>query len=352
MEKLDLNRRSRSMDLKKANHGLDKVRIVERPGYKNLYLRAFLPAKDGSGISRQLINTDCRVNGAGLTKAKALAKRLDSELTLGTFEWSAWGYVPKVESGTIEAFLEQKRSQISESSIKTQYEAVLKWIDTKEITTEYLVKLIRERSKDHSKNRKTYTMVLTQLARYLGLDDRPIKAIAGKYRPRPIDSSELPSDSRIVEIWESIGDSWKWIYGMMATYGLRPHETFKVDVSTENDQLIARVRNDTKTGSRIVLPLPNDWTKLFNLETIVYPDIILEGRDNRRLSERISLKFREKRVPHTPKALRHAYSCRGARLGIGPDVMARLMGHSVTVHCSTYQNALALEAYQEIFKKL
>lgn len=340
------------MDLDRGNKGLERVRIIERTGYKHLYLRAFLPKKEGEGISRQLINTECLATPAGLTKAKALAKKLDSELALGQFKWSQWGYIPKVESGTIEAFLEQKRSQISESSIKTQYEAVLKWIDTKEITTEYLVKVIRERSKDHSKNRKTYTMVLTQLARYLGLDDKPIKAIAGKYRPRPIESSELPSDSRIVEIWESMSDSWKWIYGMMATYGLRPHETFKVDVSTENNQLIARVRNDTKTGSRIVLPLPNDWTKLFNLESIVYPDIILEGRDNRRLSERISLKFREKRVPHTPKALRHAYSCRGARLGVGPDVMARLMGHSVTVHCSTYQNALALEAYQEIFKKL
>jgi integrase len=194
-------------------------------------------------------------------------------------------------------------------------------------------------------------MVIAQLARFLELDDKRIKAIAGSYKPKPVDPAELPGDEEIIAIWETMG-VWKWVYGMMATYGLRPHETFKVDLRKENSQLIATVKNDTKTGSRIVLPLHNSWTDLFSLETIVYPNIILDGRDNRRLSERISLRFREKRVPHSPKALRHAYSCRGARLGIGPDVMARLMGHSISVHCSTYQNAISLAQYQEILKKV
>jgi len=340
------------MDLEKANQGLDKVRIIRRPGYKNLYLRAFLPNKEGGGISRQLINTDCRTHAAGLAKAKALAKKLDAELALDKFKWSNWGYSPKTELSTIESFAEQKRSQIAESSFNAQYAAVLKCIEARDVTTEYLVRLIREKTADHSKNRKTYCMVCAQLARHLKIDDGPIKAIAGKYKPKPVNPSDLPSDEEIVKIWEQLSSNWKWIYGMMATYGLRPHETFKVDLSKENDQLIARVRDDTKTGSRVVLPLPNSWTSLFNLEKVVYPNIILEGRDNRRLSERISLNLRDKRISHTPKALRHAYSCRGARLGIGPDVMARLMGHSITVHCSTYQNALALAHYQEIFKNL
>lgn len=338
------------MDLSKVNQGLDRVRIIERKGYKNLYLRAFLPDKEGEGTSRQLIKLNCRVTVAGAMVAKALAKKLDSDLALEKFSWADWGYSPTVSKTSLEKFVEEKRSQISESSFNAQYAGVLKHIDESRIGIDYFVELIREKTRDHTKNRKTWCMVIAQLARFLELDDRRIKAIAGSYRPKPVDPAELPGDEEIIAIWETMG-VWKWVYGMMATYGLRPHETFKVDLKRENSQLIATVKNDTKTGSRIVLPLHNSWTDLFSLETIVYPNIILDGRDNRRLSERISLRFREKRVPHSPKALRHAYSCRGARLGIGPDVMARLMGHSISVHCSTYQNGISLAQYQEILSK-
>jgi integrase len=189
------------------------------------------------------------------------------------------------------------------------------------------------------------------VAEYLGLDPKPIRAIAGKYQAKPVDPSDLPNDEQILEIWEGIGPYWQWVYGMMATYGLRPHECFHVDTELRQGTLIAKVSKNTKTGARIVLPLPGEWCDRFGLANKRMPNVITEEKDNRRLSGRISLRFRQKQIPHTPKALRHAYSCRGARYGIQPDVMARMMGHSISVHCKTYQSAISLTQYQEVFKK-
>lgn len=342
--------------VRKANEGLTHCRIVVRPGYRTFYLRAKVPPKDGIGEpKRQFIKSPCNLTPAGLKGIIARAKRLDSDLSLGIFSWDDWGGTTKksTTSGWLDDFLDLKRSQIQESSLNTQYVPVIRRIRELKgtITTDKLVDLIKQNTDDHSKNRKTYCLVLSQLAMYGGLDPLPIKAIAGKYKPTPVNPAELPTDEQIVGLWESLSSNWKWIYGMMATYGLRPHETFKVSLSRENNTLLARVHPDTKTGARVVLPLLERWTEQFNLEQVVYPNIILEGRDNRRLSERISLAFRQQNVPHTPKALRHAYSCRGAHYGIQPDVMARMMGHSISVHCATYQNAISLAQYQDIFRK-
>ena len=183
------------MDLSKANKGLDRVRIIEREGYKNLYLRAFLPNKAGDGISRQTINTKCRATPAGATVARALAKKLDSELALNKFRWEGWGYSKPVAKSSLEEFIEQKRSQINESSFNSQYVGVLKHIDESKMSADYFVALIREKSSDHTKNRKVWCMVLAQLARFLEMDDTRIKAIAGSYRPKAVDPAALPDDT-------------------------------------------------------------------------------------------------------------------------------------------------------------
>ncbi len=340
--------------LERANKGLSHCRIVLKPGYQTLCLKATLPPKPGQEGKRrqQIISIKCKATGPGLKVAKAHAQRLDSELALNRFAWENWGYRQKqaAQSRPLDGFIAIKRSQIQPSSLSL-YLPIVGQIEQLggELTTEQLVALVRDRSEDHSKNRKTWCQVCAQVAEYLGLDPKPIRAIAGRYQAKPVNPSDLPTDDQIIEIWEGMGEHWQWFYGMMATYGLRPHECFHVDTEVRQGTLIANVRKETKTGARIVLPLPGEWCDRFNLASKRLPDIITEGRDNRRLSERISLRFRDKQVPHTPKALRHAYSCRGARYGIQPDVMARMMGHSISVHCKTYQAAISLTQYQAVF---
>jgi hypothetical protein len=65
--------------------------------------------------------------------------------------------------------------------------------------------------------------VLSQFAK---LDYDP-SLLAEKYSPKRVSPRDLPDDRTVAEIGLSIKNSaWRWIYGMMATYGLRNHEVF------------------------------------------------------------------------------------------------------------------------------
>ena len=70
-------------------------------------------------------------------------------------------------------------------------------------------------------------MVFRQLAKFAGIQV-DLKDIKGNYKPKPVNADDVPSDDEIEAIWESIASpGWRWVYGMLATYGLRPHEVFR-----------------------------------------------------------------------------------------------------------------------------
>ena len=61
---------------------------------------------------------------------------------------------------------------------------------------------------------------------------------------------DLPTDELIERIWAKIPNkSWKFVFGLMATYGLRNHEVFFCDLSslTNFGDKIVRVLPTTKT---------------------------------------------------------------------------------------------------------
>jgi hypothetical protein len=50
---------------------------------------------------------------------------------------------------------------------------------------------------------------------------------------------------------------------MLATYGLRPHEVFRLDVTRYNRKTeVLRVADETKTGTRLVYPCPASWREI------------------------------------------------------------------------------------------
>ncbi|NDJ19951.1 hypothetical protein [Myxacorys almedinensis] len=77
--------------------------------------------------------------------------------------------------------------------------------------------------------------------------------------------------SRYLEWRDRIpNSSWQWIYGMLATVGLRPHEAFNC---TFLDALTLQVHQQTKTGSRITRAIQPEWVELWNLTQIDRPEI-------------------------------------------------------------------------------
>ncbi len=160
-----------------------------------------------------------------------------------------------------------------------------------------------------------------------------LKALKQGYSPKEILPENLPTDEQILNIWASIqSPAWRWVYGMLATYGLRPHEVFRLDIQRYNQSTkVLRVLDETKTGARLVYPCPTYWRERFELWNVQYPDIKLEGKNNNDFGEKVSHEFRKQKIPHNPYALRQAWCIRTALLGVPDAIAAKWAGHSVAV---------------------
>jgi integrase len=148
----------------------------------------------------------------------------------------------------------------------------------------------------------------------------------------------VPTDAEILGWVNGAPEPVRWYWGMMATYGLRPHE---IEGATLIERDLCQVTDGTKTGFRTVVPLPREWVKRFGLrERRLRPR--LEGRSNRpdAVSKWLNKELRRQGLPWRPYALRHAYAARlwregGSRLDL--YTAARLMGHTATQHAKTYR---------------
>jgi integrase len=107
---------------------------------------------------------------------------------------------------------------------------------------------------------------------------------------------------------------WGWVFAMIATYGLRPHEVWHIDGLPDADGLItigvaARHIKVTKTGFRAAVPLPPAWVEIAPAE----------GR-------------------------RHAYAIRARETTTWSYAdVAAVMGHSTEVHRRTYLSEISGE---------
>ena len=187
---------------------------------------------------------------------------------------------------------------------------------------------------------------------------------------------------------------WQFLYGLLAIYGLRIHETWNIknwsspvtlkngdwlaiandtrntDDKNENDKYIYQqykgnkitipaildpnnteyllcIGHETKTGYRVAFPLSpsnHDWIKEFNLlQPLNLPDIPdplkYTGKNNEggfACSNATCRWFKDKKYGFTPHALRHAYNIRGHKLGVNQKVLCDSLGHGLQMNSSTY----------------
>ncbi len=75
-------------------------------------------------------------------------------------------------------------------------------------------------TKPDSRKRQSAVRAITALCKFAGMDVN-FKHLKGNYRPR---DRYIPNDSEIMEAWCQLdGTHWQWLYGMIATFGLRSH---------------------------------------------------------------------------------------------------------------------------------
>jgi hypothetical protein len=204
---------------------------------------------------------------------------------------------------------------------------------------------------------------------------------------------------------------YRFIYGIMATYGIRAHEFFNVlnwhqpiDISSnewvtidsdandatddeygsdairfdkkrivpaffdrENDEPILVISNDTKTGKRLAVPLSpkgDNWIERFNLKDglkipgVTNPAELNFGGTTNGTNGIVNY-FSAKGIggirwdlagikPFTSHKLRHAYTHRGRCLGFNAWKLAQSQGHTLTTADKYYAKGLQGERTKEM----
>ena len=378
-----------SGDLTRINASLaaDGIRLrIEQRGRK-LNLRGPLPCRSVSGRIRvQRLSLGLPADADGLQEAERTLQLVDLQLRRQQFRWSQWTAVPRAAQQQPagdhsaasdrldqqlerfeQAFFKDPRRRRAPAGSRTTWTAAyrpyLRRLQTLAqehnlpLGTELLGITLMSYS-DGSRSRQQCATALQALANHSHLplpDDW--RAQAGGYGLHRARFRSLPTDGEILEACLRIPNrSWRLVFGLMATYGLRNHEVFFSDLSSlacGGDRVI-RVLPITKTGEHQVWPFHPEWVERFTLhllgegvETLPPVCTDLQRTTLQQVGRRVSEQFRRYGLPLTPYDLRHAWAVRTIHIGLPDTVAARMMGHSVAIHTRTYHHWITRRDQQQ-----
>jgi integrase len=303
-----------------------------------LYLLARVPRRDGQpGLQQTRIALRMDDTPVNRRSAAKQLETLNKQLAAGTFEWGYWSDDQPSGITWREAIKRLHRARVvlgrtSETTWEINYMGRLRQIKPGATVTSESIAAALGRYDRSTCSYKELFYLLRQIAK--------LAAVPFPEVPLPTYNQAqlvaVPSDEEIIA-WVEASGAASWYFGMMATYGLRPHEV-------EGAQLIEKdycqVAEATKTGFRTVVPLPREWVERFNLHDRRLRPGGVKGERPDAVSKWLHKQLRRLDLPWRPYALRHAYAGRlwregGSRLDV--FTAARLMGHTPTQHAKTYR---------------
>lgn len=358
--------------LRLANHRLKSGRIGVSIQLRNnrLYLRATLPPKPGSSHKKahqQEISLSIYANAEGIKQAEAEAKKIGALLACREFSWEHYlkeqNVIQVIEeiktiAELVKAFEEyyfslRARNPKSETTWKGDYLKVYRTLPQGSPLTNEIIKKALLTTEPDTRTRKRFCMALGILAKFAGIElNFDPRTLSGSYSQKSVNPRELPSDEDIIYWFHHIYNPyWQWAYGMIATYGLRLHELFNLDLVAYREckepwglQVL-----DGKTGPRLVYPYYPQWVKEFSLTDIRLPKIT--GKNNSDKGHRVTEFLFDAKIPFTGYSLRHCYSRRCFEAGFQPDFIAKMMGHSLDMTTTVYRAFWAEEVYKNVYLK-
>jgi len=366
----------------------DKIKVNLKRIGDTVVMVATLPLKPGDthpqGRSHKQYNLT--VNGKGfpfnldgLAEADMAARQLGKRMATRTFDWKE-EYLGKQVPPVIEKpksigellaefekqyFLTRKRNRQSESTFTHKLLGVLKR-SLSDLEKPLSDKVLEETINSTPAGTSTRFGLVSALSVFCKTFKYQFdfKGYKNGYKPK---ERQIPTDDEIVESFylftpnkrgtHSQYQAYQWIYGMLATYGLRPHEVFAVDLdkflATANKEKVLyldeSLTDGIKTGSRVVFPLHPEWVDLFDLKN---PKPLKSVGNLKSKGSRITDVFNSTKIPFNPYDLRHAYAIRGHVLGMPLKAMADNMGHSVEMHTRTYQKYMSLDTRKEVYNQV
>ena len=321
-----------------------------------LHLRATLPPRPGSQQDRhsqQRVYIGVPANPAGLRRAEKEARIVGALLAAGEFEWSRYDKpdgTPPGSCGDWVRKFEQWYLEVKGGRLETWKGDYVKGLAglarSVPLSPVALEKAILS-TKPNTKSRQRACLAVGSLAKFAGVrfDAAPFR---GSYSPSKVAVRNVPSCAAIAEYRNRLTNpAWRWVYGMLATYGLRNHEVFKTDLT---DFPIVQVAEDTKTGFREVWPCYPEWADDWGLSNVQLPPIKLD-RTNQQIGNSVT-SYLSPKLPFVPYDLRHAWAVRTVAFGWPDALSAQQMGHSLTVHNRTYQRWISKRDHQKVYDLL
>jgi integrase len=331
-----------------------------------LYVRSSLfPPKPGSDKEkphRQEVSLGAYANPAGLKYAEEQAKLIAGQLATRTFEWEPWLNSPP-PSETVAYWISELKVEVlsgaAEITWRKDYESVLCKLPQDEPLKAWMLRKAIAEHPPNSKGRKRSAMACGRLAKLAGLEDANFSKLAGSYGVKLTAPRNLPDDQQILEWFERIPEYRddrtprgrdRWAFGMLAVYGIRPHELFSFDHEAFlSDPSWLVILPNTKTGARVQCGFMPEWVERFRLTDI--PVYGSDGKDNATKGQNISRWFNAHGVPFHPYDLRHAWAVRCIHLGIDDTTAAKMMGHSTAVHQKTYQHWITSRDLKQVVQR-
>jgi len=352
---------------------------IEKRGEK-LNIRGSLPSKeDNNNFKIHRISLGLKADISGLEEAKKKLQLINLQLELNQFDWINWISIPNKKGITNdyefsnklnlfeEFFFKESKSEYLNSTRKTtwrsSYKPYLKRLlnifnNNENLDLEKIFQKTLESYKEGSRSRKQCATSLSVLAKFLEIklpDDWKLNAKG--YGLNKAGFRDLPSDELIEELWEKIpNESWKFVFALMATYGLRNHEVFFCDLSSLKNfgDKIIRVLPTTKTGEHQVWPFHPEWVEKFELSKLgenpellpnIKTDLKITTLQN--IGKKITDQFKRYSLQIKPYDLRHAWAVRTIIYDLPDTVAARTMGHSVSLHTQTYHHWITKRDQQQ-----
>lgn len=339
------------------------MQIMRRGSW--LSLRGTFPPKPGKGDrpSQQILSPKIAANTEGVKLIEALARKVRVEIDSGKFSWDEYSRKTTEESlpaiapppgpKTIPQWIEdfedfyfssRKRSPQTGLTWEKDYLCSFRKLKGEVLSKEVILEAIRE-TEPGSKTRRRVCMAFNAIAKFAEIEI-DVNLLKGDYSPSKVNPRTLPDDNEIASFWAKISDEkLRWIYGILATYGLRPHEILYLNFS---EMPILNLLGG-KTGPRKIWPCYPEWCDQWQLNQFFSLEI--KGRNNSVKTAKLDKKFAEI-IPFHLYDLRHSWARRTLEFGWPHALAAQQMGHSLTMHNQTYHAWIGDAIHQKIFEEL
>lgn len=348
--------------ISQANGRLKVAKVgvkIERSGNR-LILRGTFPPKPGSvktSPHQQRIYTGIHANHLGVSQAEKLARKIGADLDCDKFTWQDYNQKDQAPGVTVSQAIEQLKNAYfakrpaNLTTINTWKESYQYWLSrlppSQALTPKILLEAVLT-TEANTQSRIKIVIAAQALAKVAKLEI-DLSEYRGRYSASTVSKRDIPSDELIQATYFTISDpAWAWLYGVLATYGLRPHEALRLEGF--NGPILS-VGENTKTGSRQVWPIYPEWFELFQCDQVNPPPLSL-NQANSQLGDLIGKKLRKLSVPFRPYDLRHAWAIRSLEFGLDISLAARQMGHSVQIHSQTYHAWIDERVQQRAYEAL